>query len=348
MKVAIASNVIEDENSSSALNTMKSLASALPPSKRKTVNRMSTIQNPTTTTSSQQPGPSSAPIASPQIPFVPIPLTSQPPPVNSFSSAFESSLPKAKPPVVKLHGSVVETVNVLIRDGSIEKLLLTGEISVSIPQNVESVPPNTKFKLSIHGTDAFEHFVANEAFAAVQTGEDNGLVVDLSKLASVSGAAATQLAKYQVRVAEDDLDFYAPILANPMWKCDVGSASLLLAYEYNSDLITQLDVGEVRILANLVDGGDLVSAQMKPEGAFDQARRSLLWAVGALDSKNEEPIKLIARVETSGQATPGTIAIQFKAVGRLLSGIDIDVHDDAVVLKEVAKSVVSGKYACFM
>ncbi|KAJ3025723.1 UNVERIFIED_CONTAM: hypothetical protein HDU68_006773 [Siphonaria sp. JEL0065] len=356
MKVAIATDVIQDANPSDALNTVKSLAAALPISKRKTQNRQTMGPGSINVEPISVPvSPTSAPI-----PGQSIPLTAQPSYKINSIAAFGSapvSTPTTIKPIVKVHGTVVETVNVLIRDGSIEKLLLTGEISVTLPQ-YHSLPGNSKFKLSIHGTDAFEKFVANETFATIYTGgpAGNGLEVDLSKLASLAGVGATtQLAKYQVHVADDDVDFYAPVLANPVWKCDQSTASLLLAYEYNNDLISKLNVGDVRILSTLGDGGDLKSAQMKPEGSFSQVRRSILWDIGSLNSSSDglatpnsdDPLKLIARIETSTQATPGTVAIQFKSVGGLLSGIDIDVSDENVVLNDVTKSVVSGKYVCF-
>ncbi|KAJ3136145.1 hypothetical protein HK100_002071 [Physocladia obscura] len=338
IKVAINSDIIRDENS--ALN-LKILAPALPASRRKTQNRQTILEYPV---------------------IEPIPaLSSVNVPTNPFSTALTPS--KA---VIKLQGNITETVNVLIRDGTIEKLLLTGEISITIPPSTAATP-DSRFKLTILGTDAFEKFVVNESCATVFTGmEGNGLDIDLAKLGSVPNSHI--VAKYQVRVPDDEIDFYAPILANPLWKCESHSTSLLLPYEYNTDLIRRLNVADLKILATLTDGGDLKSTQMKPDGVWNPERRSILWDVGNFkDPSNpasnpttvagsirsdrssvisQDPFKVIARIETTSQATPGTIAIHFKA-GGLLSGIDVDITDhNDIILNEVSKSTVSGKYAC--
>ncbi|KAI9332492.1 Muniscin C-terminal mu homology domain-containing protein, partial [Obelidium mucronatum] len=339
MKVAITTEVIQDTSPNNALDAVKSLAAALPLSKRKTQSRATT--------------------AAPVSPVEGESITASPNSSSAFNSVFGAvpMPPPASKAIIKVQGSVVETVNVLIRNGVIEKLLLTGEIAITVVQPPSNIPNDSRFKLTIYGTDVFEKFVANEEFASVVVGgstDGNGLEVNLSKLAS-HGVGTFQLAKYQVHIEDDDVDFYAPVLANTTWRCDQASTSLLVAYEYNSDLLRQLQVGEVRILASLTDGGDIKSAQMKPEGVFNQARKSILWDLGSLNSNSDglatpnsdDPLKLMARFETSSVAVPGSVAIQFKSLGALLSGIDIDVKDDEVVLNDVSKSVVSGKYACF-
>ncbi|ORY53117.1 hypothetical protein BCR33DRAFT_187555 [Rhizoclosmatium globosum] len=367
MKVAISSSVIEDSNPSEAAGVLQNLAASLPNSNRKT-NRISMIPSSynaeTTATNSTSYG-------APAIPM-PLPLSPQIS-SNTFNSVFGVPTPNASSAKqsIKLAANVVETVNVVIRDGMIEKLLVTGEISISLPFNAQSIPDAAKFKLAISGTDVFEQFVANSAFATPFTGPDgNGLDIELSKLVTHSSSGVVPVAKYQIRVADDDVDFYAPILANPIWKFDDASASLLLAFEYNDDLISRLTLGEVRILATLSDGGDLYNAQMKPEGAFSQERRSILWDIGSLGGQSEPswpmppggsirsnssygssqgaaPLKVIARVETSSPASAGIVAIQFKANGGLLSGIDVDINDEVVMLNDVSKSVCSGKYVAY-
>ncbi|KAJ3236786.1 hypothetical protein HDU81_010355 [Chytriomyces hyalinus] len=357
IKVEISNKAIQDDPTS-ALDTMRSLAAALP-SKKKI---------------SRQPGsdldsPAIPPALS--IPYVAQTTETHNPGLDLFNEFFGSPAVPAAPSaqLPKLYGSIVETVNVLIREGAIEKLLLTGEISISMPQASEAVTEGSKAKLSIHGTDAFANFIADESLATVYSGpEGKGLEVDLfklSQLTATSGSAAL-LAKYQVQVAEDDVDYFAPILANPMWRCDASSTALLFAFQYNEDLITKLNLSDVRVLATLADGGDLGAVQMKPEGLWSPQNRSILWNVGTMESEvnngdlsprgsvltsssvgDGEPMKLMARFETSAPSTAGTISLQFRAEGGLLSGIDIDFGPEQfALLADVSKVIVSGKYAC--
>ncbi|KAJ3255477.1 hypothetical protein HDU77_003672 [Chytriomyces hyalinus] len=360
IKVEISNKAIQDDPTS-ALDTMRSLAAALP-SKKKV---------------SRQPGSDldsgSVPPAL-SIPYVAQTTETHNPGLDLFNEFFGSPAVPAAPSaqVPKLYGSIVETVNVLIREGAIEKLLLTGEIFISMPQASEAVTEGTKAKLSIHGTDAFANFIADETLATVYSGpEGKGLEVDLFKLAQLTATtsgnqAAALLAKYQVQVAEDDVDYFAPILANPMWRCDASSAALLFAFQYNEDLITKLNLSDVRVLATLADGGDLGAVQMKPEGLWSPQKRSILWNVGTMESEvnngdlsprgsvltsssvgDGEPMKLMARFETSAPSSAGTISIQFRAEGGLLSGIDIDFGPEQfALLADVSKVIVSGKYAC--
>ncbi|KAJ3226493.1 hypothetical protein HDU78_010379, partial [Chytriomyces hyalinus] len=360
IKVEISNKAIQDDPTS-ALDTMRSLAAALP-SKKKV---------------SRQPGSDfdsgSVPPAL-SIPYVAQTTETHNPGLDLFNEFFGSPAVPAAPSaqVPKLYGSIVETVNVLIREGAIEKLLLTGEIFISMPQASEAVTEGTKAKLSIHGTDAFANFIADETLATVYSGpEGKGLEVDLFKLSQLTATtsgnpAAALLAKYQVQVAEDDVDYFAPILANPMWRCDASSAALLFAFQYNEDLITKLNLSDVRVLATLADGGDLGAVQMKPEGLWSPQKRSILWNVGTMESEvnngdlsprgsvltsssvgDGEPMKLMARFETSAPSSAGTISIQFRAEGGLLSGIDIDFGPEQfALLADVSKVIVSGKYAC--
>ncbi|KAI8615619.1 Muniscin C-terminal mu homology domain-containing protein [Chytriomyces sp. MP71] len=290
---------------------------------------------------------------------------------NDLFGAPAASAMMVQPGALKLHGSIVETVDVLFREGDIEKLRLTGEISIAMPDvnNSFNISEDTKVRLTIFGTEVFEEFIANDSFASVFSGPyGNGLEIDLYKLAALSmssgGKAIATVAKYLVHVPDDDADFFAPLLANPIWRFDSGSASLLFAYQYNDDLISKLNISDVRILATVSDGGNLISAKMKPEGLWSPEKRSVLWAVGGLECSNSgelspgsihtssslgerEPLKLMARIESSTLPTSGTVAIQFHANGGLLSGIDIDMGVDQVaILTEVVKSITSGKYMC--
>ncbi|KAJ3386212.1 hypothetical protein HDU84_001729 [Entophlyctis sp. JEL0112] len=351
MKVEIASNVIKDDNSSGAIDTMKSLAAALPASRKKTVRQV-------TVTSASDAAVESQPITD----NLPLPKAVYSP-TNPFSSGF--AFPTSSSVVastLKLQGDIVETVNVLVREGEIEKLLLTGEIFVSVPHGSSELHG---FRLLIHGTEIFENFVANDSCASIFTGpEGNGLEIDLSVVGQQALASRIPVAKYQVHVSPDEFEFYAPVLANPLWKCDQHSASLLFVYELNEDLIRRLIISDLKVLATLNDGGELASVKMKPEGLWIPENRSVLWEIGALGDltspspthgsttssiASQEPTKLIARFETSTFPSPGTVSIQFRAVGGLLSGIDIDVvNDERVMLTEVGKMTLSGTYSCLI
>ncbi|KAI9334814.1 VTC domain-containing protein [Zopfochytrium polystomum] len=307
-----------------------------------------------------------------------------------------------------LNATLSETVNALFSSGVVERLLITGEISVELDGGlaaIGAVVPGQQAVLTVNGIEAIERIVWNEQFVQTSSSATVGgalfrsdqVAVDVAAVALASagtggsGVAASSsssqpvvVAKYQVRIDESEYEDYCPLLVSSTWKSEPTQTSVLVAYQYNTELKHKVPLRDVRVFVTIdaKDGGSgneqlvVSGVQTRPNGAWDAARRTLVWSVGALEPPNPffdnggssssnsgsvsptlsaastaEPHKLLARFVTGGGggggARPGTLAVQFAGDSVLLSGVDLSCEDPAVggcELRRVERRVFAGRY----
>ncbi|KAJ3327365.1 hypothetical protein HDU76_011938 [Blyttiomyces sp. JEL0837] len=396
LKIALTTKVIED-NPDVALQAMKSLAASLqsaPTVRRKT--------QPSTSEAGQtEPDVSadaskglvnmvqSVTVANEPTPFgfamAAQPLVNEPSEqltdddpffggaaTTSPSSPTAAAAFNATPSEIPLNALVRETVNVMIRDGSIEKMLITGEIWLSIADGAPSVEAGRTVDVAIANRGMLERLVMNDVYAQVSaTDPTNAMTIDLGALALGGGGAPVPIAKYQVHTPESDYELFAPLVVTTMWKCEESQTSVLIAFQYNSELQCKIPLHDVVVMVSVEGSGDTGGVLMKPNGAWNNERRMLVWNVGNIEPPNPftasssvavsgnqgnvsptsasstltEPQKLLARLETHSLASPGSVAVQFSSPGSLVSGIDLDILPGShVSFGQVIKSVASGKY----
>ncbi|KAJ1553744.1 hypothetical protein HK405_007027 [Cladochytrium tenue] len=360
--VQISKNRIED-NPEDALKALQSFSSALQ-------------TKPTIKAMSEEPRPDEGGAA----PFLELSGVSSSSGVNAAaivddfffasSAATDGFLNSGSTAPISLQASISETVNALFSGGAVDKLLITGELSLSLPEGSPAAEPGRMAVLTVRNVDALERIVWNDRFA--KTGgqlRPDQAAIDLSALAFAGGA--TVVAKYQVRVGgEKDSEDMCPLLVTSTWKAEETHMSVIVAYRLNDDPRLRMRLDDVAIFVTVEGGGDFGAVQSRPAGAWNPDRRTLAWRLGALGaadpatasnpfsngsaspsvslSSTSDPVRLLARFATSQPARPSVLAVQFSASGQLLSGIDV-VADDVdpaapVELEPVEKKVYAGRY----
>nr|KAJ3422752.1 hypothetical protein HK105_006497 [Polyrhizophydium stewartii] len=257
---------------------------------------------------------------------------------------------------VWVDATIHETVNVLQAAGQVDKILVTGEILMQVPNPAERLNLASMLAtIRVQNFAALQQIVPNEAFVSASPhGAPDEFVLDLGLLA-LQGPAPTALFKYQV-LTQSPADC-APISVRPMWKCDEKQASLLLSYEPNAPLLARLPVHDISLLASISGGGEIGSVQTKPTGAWDLDSRCIEWQLGEADLLGESPDggahRILARIETSETCTPNVVVVRFESRGTTLSGIDVDVvggpaatppSEHIRLLRSAHKLVSSGKF----
>ncbi|KAI9197501.1 muniscin domain-containing protein [Polychytrium aggregatum] len=286
-------------------------------------------------------------------------------PLDRFGAILNSNSVREEPDVlsadpVSIQFTISEVVNVLIRRGTIEKILLTGDVAISITKEVpDDQDPMGMFFINLNGRDRLDQVVPNQTYARLSSPFNTSQYsIDLEALVdSAEVGTHVPILKYQVKIDPDAAHRYIPILANPLWKCEEGVTSYLMAYQYNPTVSSKVEVNELMFMTSLATCHNPIhSVQMKPTGAWSPERRLILWKAESLHPPTDaaagavEPIKLLARFETEGACVPGSTAIKFQSQGALLSGIGIELVDPEsskkpiVLLTGVEKTVATGKY----
>ncbi|KAJ3414574.1 hypothetical protein HDV05_006313 [Chytridiales sp. JEL 0842] len=336
LKVSISKNVIE-ESSDTAIKTMQSLAASLqsaPTTKRKTTDA-SGVERTASARGSIQPAP---------------PITSNV--VESPKTAIASE-------IATINGAITETVNVLFKEGGVEKLMLTGDLTLSAHAPLSQSFNGKTAKFTITNFSVIERLVLNDKFAKVSdASKPDTFELDLSEFFNASGQGVpVPILRYQIHVDESDKDFFAPMFINTIWKCEESSASALVVYQHNLDMEQKLNFKDLVFLLAVDGGGEISNVQSKPNGVWNPERRVLMWNVGELnwqpssedDGQSQsfnEPHKILARFQTSSTATGGTLQVTFTA-NESLSNIDLEAAMplDNIKFGELTKGVKSGKYA---
>ncbi|KNC98154.1 uncharacterized protein SPPG_06558 [Spizellomyces punctatus DAOM BR117] len=289
-----------------------------------------------------------------EVPSLPTMPTLQPTKISNSALASGSVTPAANTLPVPIAASMVETLNVLIKGNAVERLLLMGEVSLSLPRATADVASNSgSFVLGIENYDQLAQVVLNETFARVtDPSKPNEVTLDLGALRQ-SATSLVPILKYQVRI--DDPSEFTPLYVHPVWKCDATQTSLLLAYQRNPSVRSNIPLSDVSFLVHVEGGGEIGQVQMKPTGLWNSDRKAILWKVGSIegtvdnDTATPEPSKILARLETTEPCQPGTVIVRFTSNSRLLSACNLTVvsKDSAqpvVELKDISRSVVAGKY----
>ncbi|KAL1917228.1 uncharacterized protein VTP21DRAFT_4884 [Calcarisporiella thermophila] len=218
---------------------------------------------------------------------------------------------------------ITETVNLLTtEDGSVSRVLVTGEVNLSAAEPVQ-------FRLDAAET-ALDKIVPNPAFIA-EAGDGYQF--------TPHPAAGLQAAiKYQVHATPDHTDPYLPIEIRSIWRCEAGVTSLLVDWKLRPDWT----LSELAFLVPVDGGVQKGQVQSRPQGVWNPERQKMLWRV---DTAELTEGRLMARFVVEGQSKPAPIAVKWaSAEGRLVSGVAAELLRGGDGESRVERRVVSGKY----
>ncbi|KAJ3197397.1 Esa1p-associated factor [Irineochytrium annulatum] len=342
LKISIKSDAIED-SPDAALKTMQTLAATLqsmPTTKR----RASERQN------GALPEAKAKPL---DVPLFAEPQGMEEPLMAPMQPAVFATSPS---PRISVDSNILETVNVIVHDGEIDKLMLTGEIKVSLSEWFGDLQ-DTRLRIVNH--PVLEKVVLNPNFATEpDAARPDEISLNTRALSQQPNASATIL-KYKVLVDAADQDAFAPLLVNAIWKSEASHVSILLVYQYNEEVRSRIPLKDVTFYVSLAGELQVGNVQTKPTGLWYPEKKALLWKVGDVDADitgapgetsptpSQEPHKLLARFErVSGEPiSPGTVNVRFVSP-MVVSGVSLEALDKEVLtVGKVSYQTSTGKYA---
>ncbi|TPX35567.1 hypothetical protein SmJEL517_g02084 [Synchytrium microbalum] len=279
--------------------------------------------------------------------------SAEPTPLDElFGSAIQE--PEASPPVPPLKVTISETINALLRNGSVDRLLLVGDITIQLPPTLP--PPRGTVLLRLRNATSLEKAVPNPTYIRPIDSSPGDYVLSLDAL-TAAGGKDVPIIKYQVKANAWGGDGLIPFIVTPFWKIEPGSTSLVLAYHHsNKGGAAGITLRDVQVVVNVEGPSTLVfgAVSTKPPGIFSSDRKALLWKLGDVAApltEGEEPSKLVAKFDTpDGTSTGGSIAIKFTGSGSILSDIGLEFipepgqTESRATLSDVEKKITSGKY----
>ncbi|KAJ3105026.1 hypothetical protein HDU97_008634 [Phlyctochytrium planicorne] len=245
---------------------------------------------------------------------------------------------------ISIDATITETINLLLRDGEIEKLLVSGEVSV-LAQGAST--DSGTCRAVLQGADGIEKVVVNSDYASHPDPSDESTVeLNLGRIASAGSDPVTVL-KYKLKIDPSDYEQYAPVFFTSFWKRDPTHSSFLLAYQFNDDVKARARLNGLSFLVSLQGSDSISSVQTKPTGIWNPEKKALLWKVDEDDSGPGETHKLIARVESPDDLASSQIAVRFTTPA-LCSEIGFEVLDqEGVLLRNLSSVTTTGKYGSF-
>ncbi|KAJ3301124.1 hypothetical protein HDV03_001333 [Kappamyces sp. JEL0829] len=265
------------------------------------------------------------------------PYVSSPSGILGTQKAYATSLPPLSgveevdvPQASEL--SVVESVNVYQVDLAVDKLLITGEVSM----RVGAFAADTILKLA--PWDALEKVVENPAF--VQATGVEGEYRLLTELIGAYIGTTILLFKYQVNTLGSKDDF-VPIFLSPNWQITPDSANLLIRYKMNNYFLQPYRIDELKVVACLKGDQNVGQVQTQPVASWDLDNRTLIWDLHDRASSSEAEGMMVAKIETSG-GEPDPVLVSLSLSQGLVSGLEISGGGDLLVIK--TKQVVSGTF----
>ena len=264
-------------------------------------------------------------------------------------SDFFSTLDRSViPPVSQPTASISEVINVLFENGLASKLMLIGEISLTIPA---LLPRQGTFQLQITEHEALSTIVPNTELVSVPNAEQPyNVEIDLTKL-DPNSELTLPIFKYQVKV-EECLEDFVPLWVSTTWKKGPSALLLLLAYQMNDSAISQVNLKDIVFEAcvQLPEGVQVDALQTKPQGSWDASKNAIVWAVEGLQSADfgasfnsdvgSEIHKMLAKMD-GADLMPGIVSVSFTG-DRLLS--QTSLVSQGIGLGRVDRSLRSGKY----
>ncbi|KAF9431258.1 hypothetical protein BGZ76_000503, partial [Entomortierella beljakovae] len=269
--------------------------------------------------------------------------------------------------------SVIEKVNVHTQSGEIAKMMVTGDVLLTLEGTEINPDQPKKAILRLSQLHALERFIPNQSFLAPKEDEEGAFWVNLEVL-SQNGLCQGQgipVLKYQVKTEDDETKRkMIPLLVQPNWKCEPHQTSLLINYKANThcslSLGSQLGddssndnvlLSELSFLVPIT--GEVLNVQSKPTGVWSSDSNKMLWDVDnvIMSKTSPEPHKLLARFEmnpSAGASQQSPTAVKFRVHGRLLSEVGIHFEKEKgesegeEALGQVRLQVQSGRYVAIV
>jgi hypothetical protein len=246
-----------------------------------------------------------------------------------------------------LRASLTETVNVIMKAGTISRVQVSGEIHLSL-RSTDINPSSGPIHIRLNAFESLEKIAPNPAYLAQVPDKPGEYFLNSEVLANASKASGnakgTLLFRYQVHVQPGKEDSVIPLVLEPAFSCKDGETRMILNYKSPSPSTLQ----NLSLIAAFNPGPSVSNVQTKPlGGVWSPSSRRLTWNLDQV----QEAGKLIARFTTEPGEAMSTLGVQasWAMEGSLVSGLGLEVvsgeiEGDGWRFEEIKKGVTTGKY----
>ncbi|PWZ01518.1 hypothetical protein BCV70DRAFT_198949 [Testicularia cyperi] len=297
--------------------------------------------------------------------------------VSSSTNPFENSTSTAP-----IKASLNERVNVIFTGRDISKVMVVGELSVSVAQTLVGL--TEPLHVRVEAFEQLEKAAPNPVFLRpVPQGNVPGeYLLDVKALleqgatSGVPGSPAQAVVlKYQLHISDSRKDLYVPLHLHAQWRCEPHQTSFLMTYAANpacklhegaargdatASTSTPTTIQDLQVAVQIAPS-TVTNIMSKPTATFSADNKSLFWKLNdslPLSSPlAEPPSKLLARCQISGQqTTPSPVYLRWKIRDRTISSLSLstipssnnpaDTADPTTSLKfdEIVRSCTAGKF----
>ncbi|KAI5845733.1 Muniscin C-terminal mu homology domain-containing protein [Morchella snyderi] len=235
-----------------------------------------------------------------------------------------------------LSASLIEAISMSFENGVPLRTQVTGEIAVAYNPHDTPSHPITEI-LRIDNFNLLEKVAPNPAFITAVPDHVAEYSLSLANIHRTSVAF-----KYQIHVDENNMNVFAPIIVNPVWRIEPHQSSVIVHWKPNPVFrrlngVTGTFTMKNVIFSTGVEGAATSSCQSKPAGAFSRERGRLVWKLGDVSISPEDAEngakKVVARFATDSQARNQPVDVRWEISGEdssnVGSGIALSVKDKA-------------------
>ena len=263
-----------------------------------------------------------------------------------------------------LRANLVETFNVLVKNGVVSRVLITGELMLNLkPTGIEEP---LKFKLS-----NFSQFAKIAPNHSVLSSSDSPGVYTIDKTTATTGFGTVVALRYQLQVPAGEEEKFIPLKVRSQWKIEAaeGRASVIIYYSINSsaklvrgktlfdESVSPFDESssDNSTLDNIAFHVPLTvpisNYQSKPTATFEKEKNQLTFPIEqplSFASSSLVETKLLARVNSTALENTTVIAqpiaVDWRIVGRSFGDVEIEIVDGGVDVVDFRRSINAGKY----
>ncbi|GAA5964170.1 hypothetical protein JCM3765_005365 [Sporobolomyces pararoseus] len=254
--------------------------------------------------------------------------------------------------------SIVEQINVLMKAGEVQKVLVTGEIGLSYRPTTDG-QDEEPLVLKLTNHEQMEKTAPNSTYLTPTSSTSNEFTLSKSSLLSKNGQTVPIL-KYQLRpTGSKEL---VPLIVKPTWRCEPNLTRIIVVYSQNPSFSTfsssSSPFGDDETSSTMVDYSDLklevpfnqgqiTSFQSKPPsiGTLSPTNGSLVFSLPPPKSSSAAEEKLLVSAQTEGTeaARVGNMSLKWRVEGKTLGRLGVELIGGEGV-KEVRRELESGKY----
>ncbi|PWN45477.1 hypothetical protein IE81DRAFT_344781 [Ceraceosorus guamensis] len=253
-----------------------------------------------------------------------------------------------------LRAAVTETVNVIFDGRDIQRIMIVGELSVTL-KDIGTTEP---LHLRLDAFEELEKAAPNPAFVQSIPDRPGEYRLDVASLVSKGGAGV--LLKYQLHVSESRKRDYVPLDVVAQWRCEQHQTSLLCNYTPNTTnklLASGIDGMPNEVVASTLQDVSFVATiqpsnvaghMSKPVGTWSAEHKRMFWKLDHTEAASAG--KVLARFQVDAPTSPSGVQVRWKVIGRTISALGVNVVSDSTIapsalrFDSVARSTVSGKY----